>query len=146
MMYVLVVGSIQIDVPVNPVCPNDPTGKRSPRFDENGESMSHPNPRNVDADGGCSGSLIFFTASDDNIPSPPFSRACANFARSSPVENNPACPATPPMRCERGSCTTPRIMCSCSSYWVGAIFGFQAAGGKKRVCIICSGWKTCLAV
>ena len=83
--------------------------------------------------------LIFFTVSDDRIPSPPFSSACANFARSSPVENNPACPATPPMRCDRGSCTTPRIMCSCSSYCVGAIFGFHAAGGRNRVCIILSG-------
>src|SRR5258708_11036395 len=26
-----------------------PTGNRSPRFDENGESMSHPNPRNTGA-------------------------------------------------------------------------------------------------
>src|SRR5215472_3378998 len=71
--YALVVGSIHIDVPVNPVCPNDPTGNKSPRFEENGESMSHPNPRKTDADGGVSGDVIFATASADRIPFPPSS-------------------------------------------------------------------------
>ena len=32
--YNSVSGSIQIDVPVKPVCPNDPIGRSSPRFDE----------------------------------------------------------------------------------------------------------------
>src|SRR6185436_12227399 len=31
---IFVAGSIQIDVPVNPVCPNDPIGSSSPRFEE----------------------------------------------------------------------------------------------------------------
>src|SRR5436190_8658401 len=39
------VGSIQIDVPVKPVCPNDPNGNSSPRFDEKEVLMSHPSPR-----------------------------------------------------------------------------------------------------
>src|SRR5580700_9780770 len=81
MMYVSVVGSTHIDVPVHPVCPNDPTGNRSPRFDENGESMSHPNPRKIGAVAGVCGDVIFSTVTADNIPSPPLSSACANFAR-----------------------------------------------------------------
>ena len=40
-----VAGSIQSDVPVKPVCPNDPTGSSSPRLDEYDESMSQPSPR-----------------------------------------------------------------------------------------------------
>src|SRR6267154_5418758 len=58
-MYVFVVGSIHNDVPVNPVCPNEPTGSRSPRFEETGESMSQPNPRRTGAVGGCCGDVIF---------------------------------------------------------------------------------------
>src|ERR1700730_14598621 len=65
MMYVWVVGSIHREVPVKPVWPNDPTGSRSPRFDENGESMSQPNPRSAGAVGGCSGRVIFSTASGE---------------------------------------------------------------------------------
>ncbi len=34
MMNTRVAGSIQIDVPVNPVWPNEPIGRNSPRFDE----------------------------------------------------------------------------------------------------------------
>src|SRR5271167_1436395 len=44
MTYAFVVGSIHSEVPVKPVCPKEPTGSRSPRLEENGESMSHPNP------------------------------------------------------------------------------------------------------
>src|SRR5947209_17597365 len=75
MMYECVVGSIHNDVPVNPVCPNDPTGKRSPRLDENGESISQPKPRSTGAEGGCSGRVILPTDSGDKIPPPPLSRA-----------------------------------------------------------------------
>src|SRR5581483_5602509 len=39
---------------------------------------------------------------------PPFSIICAKRARSSAVENTPACPATPPILRAVGSCTTPR--------------------------------------
>src|SRR4029077_20865153 len=143
MMYVCVVGSIHIDVPVHPVCPNDPTGNRSPRFDENGESISHPNPRSTGAAGGCSGEVIFSTVTADKIPPPPFSSACAKFARSSAVENSPACPATPPIRRALGSCTTPRSMCSCSSNCVGAILDRHEEGGRYRVRVIFKGAKTC---
>jgi hypothetical protein len=39
-------GSIQIDVPVKPVCPkDDPAGKRLPRLPEYRESISQPRPR-----------------------------------------------------------------------------------------------------
>ncbi len=40
-----VAGSIQSDVPVNPVWPNDPSGSNSPRLAEYDESMSQPRPR-----------------------------------------------------------------------------------------------------
>ncbi len=45
--YVFVTGSIQREVPVKPVWPNEPTGKSSPRFEEKGESMSKPRPRRM---------------------------------------------------------------------------------------------------
>ena len=92
--------------------------------------MSQPNPRNTGADGGCSGCVIFVTASDERMLPPPLSNASANFARSSPVENRPACPATPPIRLAVGSCTTPRSMCCESSYCVGAMRGLHVAGGR----------------
>src|ERR1051325_3376963 len=41
----LLAGSIQIDVPVNPVWPNDPSGKRSPLFEEKVVARSQPSPR-----------------------------------------------------------------------------------------------------
>ena len=101
-MYVRVVGSIQIDVPVNPVCPKEPTGRSSPRLEENGESMSQPKPRIAGRLAGCSGIVILRMASGERTGLPS-SRAWANFATSSAVENKPAWPATPPMRRERGS-------------------------------------------
>src|SRR6266403_6226733 len=104
-MYVFVVGSIQSDTPVYPVCPKDPTGNSSPRFVENGESISQPNPRTAVPVAGCCGEIILAIVADVNIPRPPSSNACANFARSSAVENNPECPATPPIRRAVGSCT-----------------------------------------
>src|SRR6266536_769721 len=70
MMKVCVVGSIQMEVPVNPVCPNEPTGKNSPRLDENGESMSQPKPRSVGDVGGCCGDVIFCTARDESTGLP----------------------------------------------------------------------------
>src|SRR5262249_48490184 len=59
MTYVFVKGSTHIDVPVYPVCPNEPTGSRAPRFEENGESMSQPRPRTSTALAGCCGVVIF---------------------------------------------------------------------------------------
>src|SRR5207244_5303457 len=38
-------GSIQIDVPVKPVWPNEPSGKKSPLFVEKLLAMSQPSPR-----------------------------------------------------------------------------------------------------
>src|SRR5271157_5799940 len=73
--YVFVVGSIHNEVPVNPVCPNEPTGNRSPRLEENGESMSHPNPRTMVRLGGCCGVVIFSTIHGDNMGAPPLSIA-----------------------------------------------------------------------
>src|ERR1700674_857042 len=101
-MYVRVVGSIHNEVPVNPVCPNDPTGNRSPRLLENGESISQPNPCRTCDVGGCCGVVIFSTINADRM-GPPFNNAWENFAKSSAVENRPACPATPPIRRAVGS-------------------------------------------
>src|SRR6266498_1111510 len=64
-MYVRVVGSIHREVPVNPVCPKEPTGKNSPRLDENGESISQPKPRSAGDVGGCCGDVIFCIATGD---------------------------------------------------------------------------------
>src|SRR6266705_291448 len=85
MMYVRVVGSIHSEVPVKPVWPNEPTGSNSPRFDENGESISQPSPRSAVAAGGCWEVVIFSMESCDRIEWPS-RRACANLARSSAVE------------------------------------------------------------
>ena len=105
-------GSIQIDVPVKPVCPNDPTGSSSPRFDENAESMSQPSPRVFGSRSGVAALVIFSTASGDRMRvlcnAPPPSSMRQKMARSAAVLNRPACPATPPMRRAVGSCTTPR--------------------------------------
>ena len=91
--------------------------------------MSQPKPRRLSDVGGCCGVVIFSTASERNTVLP-FSRAWANFDKSAAVENNPACPATPPIRRDVGSCTIPRSILPCSSYSVGAIADFHAAGGR----------------
>ena len=44
-MNVSLAGSIQIDVPVKPVWPKLPIGKRSPRLAEKPVAMSQPTPR-----------------------------------------------------------------------------------------------------
>src|SRR5258708_12101103 len=142
MIYVLVYGSIHIDVPVYPVCPNDPTGSSDPRFDENDESMSQPSPRTSVAFGGCCGVVIFSIMSPSRIDLRLIS-ACAYIARSPAVENTPACPATPPILSARGSCTTPRRICFLSGAKVSAILFFHSGGGRKRVCFMPRGWKTC---
>jgi hypothetical protein len=67
---VLVTGSIQMDVPVKPVWPNDPTGSSSPRFDEKLESMSHPSPRTFGSPGAPAGVVIFAMLSGARIRAP----------------------------------------------------------------------------
>ena len=59
--------------------------------------MSQPKPRRLSDVGGCCGVVIFSTISAGNTALP-FSKAWANFDKSPTVENNPACPETPPMR------------------------------------------------
>src|ERR1051325_8354808 len=86
----LVVGSIHNDVPVNPVWPKEPMGRRSPRLEEKGESMSHPKARTEARVGGVCGVIIFSTVSDDSTGAPPFNIACAYLATSSAVEKSPA--------------------------------------------------------
>ena len=65
-----VVGSTHSDVPVKPVWPNEPSGRRSPRLDENDESMSHPRPRTLRSAPGVAGDVIFATASGDRTRVP----------------------------------------------------------------------------
>jgi len=67
---VCVSGSIQSDVPVKPVWPNDPIGSSSPRFDEKLESMSHPSPRTFGSPGALAGVVIFATVSGARIRVP----------------------------------------------------------------------------
>src|SRR6266404_7602712 len=84
--YVLVYGSIHMEVPVNPVWPNDPTGRSAPRLEENEESMSQPSPRTSAALGGCCGVVIFSITSPSRMVLRLMS-ACAYSARSPAVEN-----------------------------------------------------------
>ncbi len=54
--------------------------------------MSQPKPRRTCDVGGCCGVVIFSIINGDKIVLP-FSKACANFARSSAVENNTRVPS-----------------------------------------------------
>ncbi len=139
-------GSIQSEVPVKPVWPYEPTGNRSPRFEEYRESMSHPSPRRSARCGGVETRVIRVTVSGASrrTPSraPPPSSIAQNRARSPAVLNSPAWPATPPMRRAVGSCTRPRSMvapgpphghASGAHASVGAIRGTSRAGGAKPV-------------
>jgi hypothetical protein len=75
------------------------------------------------------------------------------IARSAAVLNNPAWPATPPMRRAVQSCTTPRIIFALGPSHgqpnsvhgsVGAIRGCSDAGGRNIVSFIPSGSKMCV--
>src|SRR5688500_19062270 len=57
-------------VPVNPVCPNDPSGNRSPRFAENEVFMSQPNPRVAPSSETTYGAVIFATVWTDKMRRP----------------------------------------------------------------------------
>ena len=154
-MYTCVAGSIQIDVPVKPVCPNDPSGMSSPRFTEKLESMSHPKPRTFASPAGVAGDVMRATASGDSTRAPPGtapppSSMRQKRARSSAVLKSPAWPATPPIRRAVGSCTTPRsIVIFSPSHGqpngvqdcVGAMRGTSAAGGLNIVSFMPSGRK-----
>ena len=62
-MNTRVAGSIQIDVPVNPVCPNEPSGSSSPRLAEYDESRSQPSPRTFGSPAGVAGDVMRATVS-----------------------------------------------------------------------------------
>ncbi len=64
-----VAGSIHREVPVNPVCPNEPTGRSSPRLEEYDESMSQPSPRTLGSSP-IVGLVIFSTASGESTRAP----------------------------------------------------------------------------
>src|SRR5690242_12721064 len=51
-------GSIHTEVPVNPVCPYEPSGNKSPRGAEYAVSMSQPSPRIFGLHGGVCGVII----------------------------------------------------------------------------------------
>ncbi len=138
-------GSIQIDVPVNPVWPNEPTGKNSPRFDEYAESMSQPSPRTFGSPVGVAGDVMRAIVSGDNARTTDCAAAKHHprelHVRSAAVLNTPACPATPPIRRAVGSWTTPRSIVhpgprAWPSVWrhgsVGAMRGHQRRRRQKR--------------
>ncbi len=148
-------GSIQIEVPVNPVWPNDPIGSSSPRLPEKLESMSQPRPRTAVMPSGVAGRAILATVSGDSTRAPfhwpPPSTMRAKIDRSCPVLNSPACPATPSIRRAVGSWTTPRSIgtpgllhghASGSQASVGAMRPRMAASGRNVVSFIPSGLKT----
>ena len=148
-------GSSHSDVPVNPVWPNDPNGKRSPRLPEYVESMSHPRPRTSTRLEGEAGAVILATVGADRIrtsPSRPWSSSIRqNRDKSAAVLKSPAWPATPPMRRAVGSWTMPRRNvvpglshghASGAHRSVGAIRGFKASGGRNIVSVIPKGSKT----
>src|SRR5687767_15669634 len=56
-----------MDVPVNPVWPNEPSGNNSPRFDENEVFISHPSPRVAPSSDTTYGAVIFAMVWADNI-------------------------------------------------------------------------------
>ena len=60
-----VAGSIQRDVPVKPVWPNDPIGSSSPRLAEYAESKSQPSARTLRSSPGVAGVVILATVSGD---------------------------------------------------------------------------------
>src|SRR5262245_33497270 len=93
-------GSIQTLLPVNPVCPKDPTGNKSPRLDEYDVFTSHPMPR-ISGAGSRIELTIRLTEYGESMRTPPYWPSLRiiwqKMARSPAVENKPACPATPPM-------------------------------------------------
>ena len=126
-----VAGSIQSDVPVNPVWPNDPSGSNSPRFAEYDESRSQPSPRTFGSPAGVAGDVMRATVSGDRMrvvpTAPPPSSMRQKSERSAAVLNRPAWPATPPMRRAVGSCTTPRSITSMPPRVVASPHGASAA-------------------
>ncbi len=87
-------GSTQIEVPVKPVWPKEPAGKRSPRLDENVVLTSQPRPRAPPSSVTCRGRVISETPSGERMRtplySPPFRIIWQKTARSSAVEKRPA--------------------------------------------------------
>ncbi len=82
-MYTPVAGSIHSDVPVKPVCPNEPSGRSSPRFDEYDESRSHPRPRTFVSEGGVAGDVMRPTVSGDRMRA-----SCPERSRKAPPPSN----------------------------------------------------------
>src|ERR1044071_4762224 len=145
------VGSIQIDVPVKPVCPKLVESIRAPAL-LFGEGVSQPSAREepgtrfwrrvnsrrtdgrtegrkVDGPPPPTGNLPSFRPSVSlNIHSP-------NVSKSSALPNSPAWPATPPSHAAFSSCTSPRTIRfrQAVSYSVGAIRATHSGGGREMV-------------
>ncbi len=150
-------GSTQIDVPVKPVWPNEPSGISSPRLAEKPVSTSHPRPRCALRLAGVAGVIILATVSGDSTRrgprAPPPSSIRTKRVRSRAVLKRPAWPATPPIRRAVGSCTTPRSGSASGALHghasrkrqrsVGAIRPTRSSGGWKPVSVMPSGSNTC---
>src|SRR5216683_6004065 len=137
-------GSIQIEVPVNPVCPKLCAEKYCP-LDPPSVGTAHPSVR-VPPES-CCGVVNCAIVARFRIRwcayTPPFSSIWQNAARSGAVLKSPAWPETPPMANAFSSCTSPctsrcRKLLSIS---VGAICGQIFFGGRYIVLFIPSGEK-----
>src|SRR5688572_32033939 len=89
-------GSIQSDVPVNPVCPYARVLRYLPQL-PSCPQVSQPSAR-VPSEAVLAVNSATALSDTTRTPfiSPPFSIICANTARSLAVLNRPAWPATPP--------------------------------------------------
>src|ERR1039458_676399 len=101
-------GSIHKDVPVYPRCPKERDEKYFPDC-EGAKGVSQPRAREVPS-GADSRRENSSTVEERRMGCPPLSMAWAKMARSSAVENRPACPATPPRTLAFSSCTSPWMM------------------------------------
>ena len=118
--------------------------------------MSHPSPRTSRIPAGVAGDVMRATVSGARMRAPSSAPSPRSIrpkrARSAAVENNPAWPATPPMRRAVGSCTAPRSIAAPATpprhghsrpahASVGAMRPANSAGGRNIVSCIPSGSK-----
>ena len=133
-MYARLGGSSHTAVPVKPVWPTEPAGKKGAIVRENGDETSQPSVRVLRPSSARSHMRATVAGSSTRWPSrlPPRRSIRQIRATSAAVENMPAWPATPPSVRARGSCTSP------VSKWplahsVGAIRACAVTGGRNDV-------------
>src|ERR1700675_2587615 len=134
-------GSIHMDVPVYPRCPKERSEKYFPDC-EGAEGVSQPSAREVPS-GADSRREKSSMVEERRIGYPPLSTEWAKMAKSSAVENKPACPAMPPRTLAFSSCTSPWMMRwrKVRSSAVGGMESLNADAGLNVVCVMPSGPK-----